>query len=229
MLVYNPEDALPTLGSANAGTPVPVFAISSAAATFIIEYGDDVSVRMTAQTTQRPYTTVNVLATTRGGDPNATIVVGAHLDSVPAGAGINDNGSGSAGVLEIALQFFKQGVTPVNRVRFAWWAAEEWGLLGSEYYVASLSNVALAEIALNLNYDMIGSSNYIRGIYDGRSGPEDVRTVQPRLPAMPLPGGRAQPTSVPSAGRPSGVHRAGPHRAPPRSSSCSRPISSSAV
>jgi Zn-dependent M28 family amino/carboxypeptidase len=180
VLVYNPEDALPTLGSATVGTPVPVFAISSAAATFLIEYGSNVFVRMEASTAQRPYTTVNVLATTRGGNANATVVVGAHLDSVPAGAGINDNGSGSAGVLEIALQFYKQGVAAANRVTFAWWAAEEWGLLGSQYYVDSLSDDAIAAIACNLNYDMIGSPNYIRGIYDGRSGPEDVRTV--RLP-----------------------------------------------
>ena len=178
VLVYNPEDALPTLGGTDPGTAVPVFAISSAAATFIIEYGDAARVRMTAQATVVPYTTLNVLASTRGGDPNATIVVGAHLDSVPAGAGINDNGSGSAGVLEIALQFYRQGVVPANRVTFAWWAAEEWGLLGSQYYVDQLSDEAIKSIALNLNYDMIGSPNYIRGVYDGRSGPEDVRTVR---------------------------------------------------
>ena len=178
VLVFNPEDALPTLGSATVGTPVPVFAISSAAATFIIEYGDDIFVRMVADSTTRPYTTLNVIASTRTGNPNATIVVGSHLDSVPAGAGINDNGSGSAAILEIALQFVKQGIVPANRVTFAWWAAEEWGLLGSQYYVDSLSDDEIAEIALNLNYDMIGSPNYIRGIYDGRTGPEDVRVVR---------------------------------------------------
>jgi len=178
VLVYNPEDALPTLGGTDPGTAVPVFAISSAAATFIIEYGDAALIHMNAWATVVPYTTLNVLASTRGGNANATIVVGAHLDSVPAGAGINDNGSGSAGVLEIALQFYRQGVAPVNRVTFAWWAAEEWGLLGSQYYVDHLSEEAIKSIALNLNYDMIGSPNYIRGVYDGRSGPEDVRTVR---------------------------------------------------
>ena len=183
MLVYNPEDALPTLGSATQGTPVPVFAISSATASFIIEYDEDALVRMTAQTTQQQYTTINVLASTRGGDPNNTIVVGAHLDSVPAGPGMNDNGSGSAGILEIALQFYKQGIVPANQVTFAWWASEEWGLLGSQFFVDSLSDEDIAAVALNLNYDMIGSPNYVRGIYDGRTGPEDVRVVRNGCPA----------------------------------------------
>jgi hypothetical protein len=65
--------------------------------------------------------------------------VGAHLDSVPEGPGINDNGSGTATILESALQISKLGIEPENRVRFAFWGAEEFGLLGSEYYVENLS------------------------------------------------------------------------------------------
>ena len=83
------------------------------------------------------YPTRNVIAETHSGDPDKVIVVGAHLDSVGTGPGINDNGSGSAGILEIAEQL--GGVRPQNKIRFVWFSAEESGLLGSEAYVASLS------------------------------------------------------------------------------------------
>ena len=75
------------------------------------------------------YTTSNVIAETTGGDPENVIVVGAHLDSVGVGAGVNDNGSGSATILEIAEQMKK--VKARNTVRFIWFGAEESGLLGS--------------------------------------------------------------------------------------------------
>ncbi|MCD9152814.1 M28 family metallopeptidase [Aeromicrobium duanguangcaii] len=97
------------------------------------------------------------------------VVVGSHLDSVTEGPGINDNGSGSAGTLEIAKQLSKTGLDrKLQRpVRFAFWGAEELGLLGSEHYVASLSSDELSEIYANLNFDMIGSPNYARFVYDG--------------------------------------------------------------
>ena len=79
------------------------------------------------------YPTSNVIAETRDGDPDNVIVVGAHLDSVGVGPGINDNGSGSATILEIAEQMRK--VKPRNKIRFIWFGAEEHGLLGSEAYV----------------------------------------------------------------------------------------------
>ncbi|MEU6715565.1 M28 family metallopeptidase [Nonomuraea sp. NPDC046802] len=110
-------------------------------------------------------TTYNVIAKTRKGNPDNVVMLGAHLDSVQEGPGINDNGSGSAGILEVALQFAK--TKPKNQVRFAFWGAEEFGLLGSEHYVASLSEEERAKIALYLNFDMIGSPNYTFGIYDG--------------------------------------------------------------
>jgi Zn-dependent M28 family amino/carboxypeptidase len=110
-------------------------------------------------------TQVNVLAESRGGDPNNVVMAGAHLDSVPAGPGINDNGSGSAALIEVAEQMAK--VNPRNKVRFAWWGAEEDGLLGSEAYVAGLSEEELDRITLYLNFDMIGSPNYGLFIYDG--------------------------------------------------------------
>ncbi|KAL8786759.1 MAG: hypothetical protein Q9213_002580 [Squamulea squamosa] len=110
-------------------------------------------------------TTYNVIAQTKGGDPNNVLVLTAHTDSVDAGPGINDNGSGSVGILEVAIQLAKYSVN--NAIRFVWVSAEEFGLLGSEFYVASLSDAEKAKIRLNLNFDMIASPNYKYGIYDG--------------------------------------------------------------
>jgi Zn-dependent M28 family amino/carboxypeptidase len=112
-------------------------------------------------------TTVNVFAETPTGDPDNVVVIGAHLDSVARGPGINDNGSGSAGILEIAETYQAQKRLPRNKLRFAWWGAEELGLLGSNYYVNHLTQAQKDAIALNLNFDMIGSPNYVRFVYDG--------------------------------------------------------------
>ncbi len=111
--------------------------------------------------------TKNVFAETKQGNPRKVIVAGAHLDSVVAGPGINDNGSGTATLLEIAEQMAKVGKKPRQQVRFAFWGAEEPGLLGSEHYVASLNNRQLRRIVANLNFDMVGSPNYVRFVYDG--------------------------------------------------------------
>lgn len=184
ILLYNPDDVLPTLGGADAPVNVPVFGLNSAAANYILELGSSAVVRMVAQVELRTFTTINIIAETRSGSDNDIIVVGSHLDSVPAGAGINDNGSGSAVTLEIALEFYRLGINPTNKVRFAWWAAEEWGLLGAYYYVKSLSASELSKIALNLNYDMIGSPNFMRGVYDGRAAPENIRTGCTKIQVM---------------------------------------------
>jgi len=111
--------------------------------------------------------TRNVIAETSGGDPNHVVVVGAHLDSVSRGAGINDNGTGSATILEVAEVLAAQQREVRNKIRFVWWGAEEFGLLGSQAYVASLSQAERDRIELNLNFDMIGSPNYGRFVYDG--------------------------------------------------------------
>ena len=121
--------------------------------------------RLKTETFRGIATTYNVIAETRDGDPNNVVVVGAHLDSVNAGPGINDNGSGSAAILEVAEQMAK--VKPRNKVRFAWWGAEESGLVGSTYYVNSLSQAEIDQITLYLNFDMIGSPNHVLFIYDG--------------------------------------------------------------
>lgn len=107
----------------------------------------------------------NVIAELPGRNKNNVVMAGAHLDSVPEGPGINDNGSGSAALLEIAQNLRK--LKPQNTLRFAWWGAEEEGLIGSTEYVAGLSQAEKDRIALYLNFDMVASPNYIYMVYDG--------------------------------------------------------------
>jgi Zn-dependent M28 family amino/carboxypeptidase len=110
--------------------------------------------------------TFNVLADTSG-RTDRTVVVGGHLDSVPEGPGINDNGSGTGAILETAIQMAELGIEPVNRVRFAFWSGEEDGLIGSDHYVAELTKKEIKDHAVNLNFDMVGSPNFVRFVYDG--------------------------------------------------------------
>ena len=121
--------------------------------------------RLKTDTLRGQATTSNVIAESRHGDPNNVVVVGAHLDSVNAGPGINDNGSGSAAILETAVQMAK--VRPRNQVRFALWGAEEANLVGSTFYVNNLPQIDKDRIALYLNFDMIGSPNHVFFVYDG--------------------------------------------------------------
>ena len=127
-------------------------------------------------------TTSNVLAELPGKNTGNVVMAGAHLDSVNAGPGINDNGSGSAALIEVAENL--RGVKPQNTLRFAWWGAEESNLVGSTYYVANLPQDELERIALYLNFDMIGSPNHVFFIYDG----DDSDAVG----AGPGPAGSAQ-------------------------------------
>jgi Zn-dependent M28 family amino/carboxypeptidase len=125
----------------------------------------------------------NVIAEKKGRDRDNVVMAGAHLDSVIEGPGINDNGSGSAALLETALMMRK--VKPENTIRFAWWAAEEQGLVGSADYVAGLSERERDKIALYMNYDMVGSPNYIFMVYDA-----DESTF-PAPEGVPIPEGSA--------------------------------------
>ena len=101
------------------------------------------------------------------GNADRTVVIGGHLDSVPAGPGINDNGSGSGTVLEIAETYAAQDRDPRNKIRFMWFGAEELGLLGSQAYVDGLSQAEKDDIFAMLNFDMLGSPNFVRFVYDG--------------------------------------------------------------
>ena len=112
-------------------------------------------------------TTENIIAELPGGNPHNVVMAGAHLDSVAAGPGINDNGSGSSALIEVAEQMAKLRNKLPNKVRFAWWGAEEANLVGSTFYVNSLSAAAKADLELYLNFDMIGSPNYGLFILDG--------------------------------------------------------------
>lgn len=153
-----------TLGSPEA-TTLPTVGLSYAAGVGLLDAG---TVTVRTETVSELRTTANVLAETRTGDPENTVVVGAHLDGVTEGAGISDNGTGSAGILAIAEAMAKTRTE--NQVRFAWWGAEELGLLGAEHYVGDLQAndpEGLEDIALYLNFDMIGSPNYGRFVYDG--------------------------------------------------------------
>ncbi|WP_030546174.1 M28 family peptidase [Streptomyces exfoliatus] len=116
---------------------------------------------------QEKRSTNNVIAETKNGDAADTVMLGASLDSVLAGPGINDNGSGAAGLLDVALKLAKKEKHPRNKVRFAWWSAAESGLLGSHHYVANLTPPAMQEIKLYLNFELIASANHGLFVYDG--------------------------------------------------------------
>ena len=136
--------------------------------------------------------TFNLLAETRTGRPDNIVMLGAHLDSVEAGPGINDNGSGSASILETAVQLAK--VNKVNnKVRFAWWGAEEAGLLGSTHYVNDLvanAPAELAKIATYVNFDMVASPNYQIGVYDAD------QSTYPAPTGVPIPPGSIETEDV---------------------------------
>ena len=149
-----------TLGE-DSGVEIPVVGASFADGQELAEEGTEAHVRVDPSETRTDY---NVIAEKRGKNNDNVVMAGAHLDSVTEGPGINDNGSGSAALLETAL--LMQKVKPQNTIRFAWWAAEELGLVGSAAYVDGLSDEELERIALYQNYDMVGSPNYIFMIYD---------------------------------------------------------------
>ncbi|MFE2165312.1 M28 family peptidase [Streptomyces sp. NPDC059447] len=105
------------------------------------------------------YPSNNLIADWPGGPADQVVMFGAHLDSVSAGPGINDNGSGSATLLENALALAQKNPTMTKHVRFAWWTDEEQGLNGSAYYVGQLSSTQKAAIKGYYNFDMVGSPN----------------------------------------------------------------------
>lgn len=155
-----------TLGDEVGDIPVlgASFAVGDVLAAALAE--GQVSVRVAVDSAIEEVASENVIADTSWGDPDQTLVIGAHLDSVVAGAGINDNGSGTALVLELAA-LVAEGEPLRNRLRFALWGAEEVGIVGSRRYLVDLTEGERAQIAANLNYDMIGSPNGLPLVYDG--------------------------------------------------------------
>lgn len=169
-----------TLGD-DTDVKIPVVGIGKdAGAGLRAQPGAPATIRMNAGV--RTERTRNVIAQTRTGSASDVVLVGAHLDSVPEGPGINDNGSGVAAVLETALQLGSSpGVN--NAVRFAFWGAEEVGLKGSNDYIASLDTEQLKDIALYLNFDMLGSPNPGYFTYDGNQSTQpDAGQGVPRVP-----------------------------------------------
>ena len=221
----------PALSGGNIAT-IPVLGLSFAdgAALYQESQAGPVIVHAIASTENDPNrTTVNVIADSpKGKIKGQTVVVGAHLDSVTAGPGINDNGSGSSTILEIAEQMAALKYTKKlqRQVRFAFWGAEENGTLGSEHYVENLTENQRSKIYANLNFDMLGSPNYVRFVYDGNgSDTPDCRAARVRRHR-----GASSPTTSPTRGwhrnrRPSTV---APTTAP-SSPSASPPVDCSAA
>jgi Zn-dependent M28 family amino/carboxypeptidase len=151
----------PTVGGYD--VTIPVVGVSYALGRALV----GATVRVRTDVSVENATTRNVIAQTRKGRADNVVMLGGHLDSVPDGAGIDDNGSGTAALLETAVQLARTKTPVRNQVRFAFWSAEESGLLGSNHYVESASQAERDDIALYLNFDMIASPNYLRGVYDG--------------------------------------------------------------
>lgn len=163
VIVYNnepgPIDA--TLGSPNA-TRIPAVTVTQAIGQSLAA-ARNATVRLEIRTTTRRTTSRNVVADRGGG--GRVLVVGAHLDSVGSGAGINDNATGVAALIEIAKAIRRRA--PDLDVRFTFWAAEELGLHGSRAYVQRLTPGERTRIVGYLNFDMLGSRSYVRGVYEG--------------------------------------------------------------
>ncbi|MFE6614045.1 M28 family peptidase [Amycolatopsis sp. NPDC057786] len=151
----------------------------------------------------------NIIAEWPQGDANQVIMLGAHLDSVSAGPGINDNGSGSASILEVALTLARENPAMAKRVRFGWWADEESGLRGSRFYVNSLPQTERTKIKTYLNFDMIGSDNWGYFVYDDVASVKAVfdeyfRTIGIQTEGDTEGDGRSDHASFKSAGIPVG-------------------------
>ena len=160
---------------------IPVVGASFANGAALAQAGSTARVRVLPSETR---TDLNVIAEKRGLNADNVVMAGAHLDSVGAGPGINDNGSGSAALLEVAQNL--AGHRPVNTLRFAWWASEEGGLVGSNDYVNGLSQAERDRIALYLNFDMVGSPNYFIGVYDADQSSYNAPA------GVPIPDGSVQ-------------------------------------
>jgi hypothetical protein len=131
----------------------------------------------------------NVIADSRGGDPNNVLVVDAHLDAI-YGAGMLDNASGSATILDIAQQL--KNTNTRNKLRFIWFGGEELGLLGSQYYVDTLPADELVKIKFDLDADVTATPNYVAGVLD----PKDGVKLFGRTPGTPMPPSIWAPSAI---------------------------------
>jgi Zn-dependent M28 family amino/carboxypeptidase len=147
------------------------------------------SARLEVHTLNEQRTTRNVIADRAGNRPDEVVMVGGHLDSVMDGPGINDNGSGTMTILELAIRLAEMPTTE-RSVRFGLWAAEEIGLYGSRSYVDRLGTRTGSncwpyvcrtedrrEIVAYLNFDMVASPNFVRAVYAGEGGPPGSQAI----------------------------------------------------
>jgi Zn-dependent M28 family amino/carboxypeptidase len=154
------------------GIEVPVLAVTPEVGSVLASEDE---ARIVTNTTSEMRATDNVIAETPGGDPEHVVMAGGHLDSVMDGPGINDNGSGVASLLSAAELLADGDATA--RLRFAFWSAEEVGLLGSTHYVTQLSESERERIDIYLNFDMLASPNAVTFIYDD-AGDETSRDAR---------------------------------------------------
>ncbi|UJR20277.1 hypothetical protein I4U23_023408 [Adineta vaga] len=194
LLIYNDgtaSDRLQPLQNVrnNLNTTIPAFFISYALGIQLLNGAPNSNVKMNIDVSNADGIG-NICADTPTGEKTKTIVVGSHSDGVPAGSGINDNGSGTIGNLILALNLARLFQTSSStyptypyRVRFCWWGAEELGLLGARHHVdqALLSNATIVgerfqDYLLNLNYDMLAGPNYRFGIHDRATVPSTTPT-----------------------------------------------------
>ena len=161
------------------GIAIPVIMISSAVGSELARSAQagTVRVRIVVSAVTRPGRATNVIADLPGRKSGA-VLLGAHLDSVASGPGINDNGSGSALVLEVARQARRLGLRPARGLRFAFWGGEELALLGSRAYVEALSRRQRELLVGVLNFDMVGSPNFGRFVYDGDREPPGSARIE---------------------------------------------------
>jgi Zn-dependent M28 family amino/carboxypeptidase len=161
-------------GTLDGPTTIPVVGVSYAVGAALAATPGTV-VEIDADTESETRTTQNLIAESPQGRSDNVVMAGAHLDSVAEGPGINDNGTGSAALLEVALQYapLAKRFAPVNKVRFAWWGAEEEGLVGSDRYVKQLTPKQVKDIGLYLNFDMLASPNYLLAVQDGNHSSHD--------------------------------------------------------
>jgi hypothetical protein len=157
------------------GLAIPVLSLSFSAGLNLLESGVPARVRVAAE---RSVILAHNLWADLPGAEEGLYVVGGHLDSVEAGPGVQDNGSGSALVLEMATAAREIGLTPRFGLRFALWGAEEQGLVGSYRYVDALDEDAIALHLGNLNFDMVASPNGARFVYDGDAS-EGLPGIEP--------------------------------------------------
>ncbi|UEM21326.1 M20/M25/M40 family metallo-hydrolase [Skermanella mucosa] len=172
VIVYDQRsDRMPPTITQRVGemTAIPGVRLDHATGTMLAEAlrRSPVTMQLNVGTKAVIYRSRNVIAETAVGDPEAVVLIGAHLDSVPEGPGINDNGTGAAAILEVARQISSVGIKTTSKLRFAFWTDEENEMLGSHHHADSLSPDGLKRIMAVLNFDMLGSANYGRFVYDG--------------------------------------------------------------